>query len=78
MELVVEVHERGVGVEVAHVVAGVLGVDARLVAAEAALPAPLREEVAVPLLLRVLEDVVDYGAGDAAVRVVVVELAVPV
>ena len=78
MKLVVEIHQRGVGVEITHIVACIFGVDSRLVFAEAALPASLGKEIAVPLLLRVLPHVVDDGAGDATVGVVVIDFAIPV
>ena len=77
-ELVVDIHQRGVGVEVVQIVTRILGVEHHLVAvAELALVGSLQEEVAIPLLLGMLPHIIDDGTGDALTAVVEIGLGVP-
>ena len=77
-KLVVDIHQRGVGVEVAHPVAGIFCIDHELVeGAELLLPRALHKEILVPLALAVFPHVVDDGAWYATLAVVVVGLGVP-
>jgi len=77
-ESIVDVHECGVGVEVAHAVVGVLGVELEVVAAEEGFSeVALDKGVPVPLALRVFPDIVHDGARDALVAVVEIAFDVP-
>ena len=70
-ELVVDIHQRGVGVEVVEIVARVLGIEHHLVTVgELALICSLHEEIAVPLLLSMFPHVVDNSPWNALAAVV--------
>ena len=77
-EAVVNVHQRGVGVEITHIVARILCIhQQRISLAERFLVAALGKEIAVPLALRVFPHIVHYGTGDAFLAVVIIELRIP-
>ena len=77
-ERVVLIHERGIGIEVAHVVVGILGIDLELVTVRHVLCPPcLGKEVPVPLALGMLPHVADDGTGDATLGVVIIGLGIP-
>ncbi len=68
---VVYQHQGGIGIQVAHVIVRVLGVDQQIVfGRDALLINALREEAPVPLPLGVLPLVVHDRPGDAPFRVV--------
>ena len=78
-ERIVHVAQGRVGIEIAHLVPGVLDVELALQPAlqPGFLRMALNEKIAVPLALGVLPHVVDNSAGDAALGIVEISLHVP-
>ena len=77
-ELVVDIHARGVGVEVAHVVVAVFRRELHVPSVEErVLYLPLHEGVSVPLSLCACPHIADDGLGDTALGVVEIALHLP-
>ena len=77
-EFVVDIHQRSVGIEVAHIVVGILGIQLKAVTlAHVTLQLSLYEEIAVPLPLRVLPHIVHNRPGDSLVGVIEICLQIP-
>ena len=77
-ELVIDIHQRGIRIEVMQIITRIFGVDHQLIAVgQTSLECALNKKVAIPLLLGMFPHIINYSARNALAAVIKIGFGVP-